>query len=158
MARRAPLAIFVFSVAAVGAALLSQYWGGLVPCELCVFERWPYYAVIALTALAAIVGRRGASGGALALAGLIFAAGACLAFYHVGVEQHWFAGPTACTGPTLNANSVEALRRQLLATPTVRCDAVQWSLGGVSLAGWNLLASLVLAMLCWRLMARLRQT
>jgi disulfide bond formation protein DsbB len=157
MPRRATLVIFVVSVIVVGGALLSQYWGGLVPCELCVFERWPYYAAIALMAVAFLAGRRDASAAALALAGLIFAAGACLAFYHVGVEQHWFAGPTACTGPALKAGSVEALRQQLLATPTVRCDAVQWSLGGVSLAGWNLLASLVLTMLCWRLMARVRR-
>jgi disulfide bond formation protein DsbB len=157
MVRRAPLLILVLSIAIVGAALLSQYWGGLVACELCLYERWPYYLAALLTLVALAIGRRGTSAAALGLTGLIFAAGACLAFYHVGVEQHWFAGPTACTGPALTANSVEALRQQLLATPIVRCDAVQWSLAGVSLAGWNLLASVVLAVLSWGLMARLRR-
>lgn len=156
MARLAPLILMVGSIAVVGAALLSQYWGGLAPCELCLYERWPYYAAIALAIIAIVVGRRDASRAALLLAALIFAAGAVLAFYHVGVEQHWFAGPTACTGPALNAGSVADLRRQLLATPPVRCDAIQWSVLGVSLAGLNLLASILLAALSWRLAARTR--
>src|SRR5665213_3365659 len=135
--RIAPLAILILSVAVVGAALLSQYWGGLRPCELCLYERWPYYAVAVLTAIALAAGQRYLSRAALALAALLFAIGAVLAFYHAGVEWHWFAGPTACTGGALDTSSVEALRAQLLATPPVRCDEVQWSLFGISLAGWN---------------------
>jgi disulfide bond formation protein DsbB len=156
MARLAPLAVLIASLAVVGAALLSQYWGGLRPCELCLYERWPYYAVAVLSLVALVAGRRGSSRAALVLAALVFVAGAALAFYHVGVEQHWFAGPTACTGPDFKADSVEALRLQLLATPPVRCDQIQWSLFGVSMAGLNLLASILLALLSWRLSARVK--
>ncbi len=148
-ARAAPLAVFVLSVAVVGAALLSQYWGGLRPCELCLYERWPYYAVAILALIAVAIGRRNTSRAALMLAGLVFVAGAVLAFYHAAVEWHWFAGPTACTGPALDTSSVDALRAQLLATPPVRCDEVQWSLFGISLAGWNFVASVFLAVLSW---------
>jgi disulfide bond formation protein DsbB len=158
MARGAPLALLLISVAVVGAALLSQYWVGLQPCELCLYERWPYYAAAALALVTLAVGRRDLSRAALVLAALIFVAGAALAFYHVGVEQHWFAGPTACTGPALDMSSPEALRAQLLATPPVRCDAVQWSLFGVSLAGFNLLASLLLVLASLVGAARLRRT
>ncbi|HEX4114237.1 MAG TPA: disulfide bond formation protein B [Stellaceae bacterium] len=157
MVRAAPLSILVLSVAVVGAALLSQYWGGLLPCELCLYERWPYYAVALLALFAVAVGRRNTSRAALALAGLVFVAGAALAFYHAGVEWHWFAGPTACTGLALDTSSVAALRVQLLATPPVRCDAVQWSLFGISLAGWNFVASVILAALSWAAVTRLRQ-
>ena len=147
--RAAPLAIFVLSVAIVGAALLAQYWGGLRPCELCLYERWPYYVVALVALIAAVVGGRGTSRAVLALAGLLFAAGAVLAFYHAGVEFHWFAGPGACTGAALDTSSAAALRAQLLATPPVRCDEVQWSLFGISLAGWNFVASVILAAFCW---------
>jgi disulfide bond formation protein DsbB len=156
MNRTAPLVVLILSVAVVGAALLSQYWGGLRPCELCLYEREPYYLVAILSLIALGFGRRGTSRAALALAALIFVASAVLAFYHAGVEQHWFAGPTACTGAALNAGSVEALRQQLLATPPVRCDDIQWSLFGISLAGWNVVASVLLALLSWRLMTRMK--
>lgn|SRR6185312_3911598 len=154
MSRIAPLIVLVLSAAIVGTALLTQYWGRLVPCELCLYERWPYYAVIALAALAVVVGRRDASRAALMLAALIFAVSAALAFYHVGVEQHWFAGPTACTAAPLGKGSIADLRKQLLATPVVRCDEVQWSVAGVSLAGLNLIASLVMIAVSWRAMIR----
>jgi disulfide bond formation protein DsbB len=76
------------------------------------------------------------------IAALAFLAGAGLAFYHVGVEQHWFAGPSACTGAATAADTVEALKARILGQMPVRCDEPAWSLWGISLAGWNLLASL----------------
>ncbi len=156
MPRTAPLSVLILSVAIVGGALIAQYWGGLRPCELCLYERWPYYAAIALSAVALVIGRRGVNHAALILAGLIFVASAVLAFYHVGVEQHWFAGPTACTGTTFGAGSVEALRQQLLATPTVRCDEIQWSVFGLDpLVDGNFVMSIVLVVVSWRLAARL---
>ena len=144
-ARRFPLLLLlVASIAVVGAAWASQLWGGLIPCELCLYERWPYYAVIAASAVALPAGERRLTTTALAFAALAFLAGAGLAFYHVGVEHHWFAGPSACTGAG-PAASIEELRQRLLAQQPVQCDQPQWSLFGVTLAGWNVLASLVLA-------------
>ncbi|HWI28890.1 MAG TPA: disulfide bond formation protein B [Stellaceae bacterium] len=143
--RLLPLLLFIASAAVLAAVWASQIWGHLVPCELCLYERWPYYAVLVLSAAALISGRSGVAKAALALAALIFLAGAALAFYHVGVERHWFAGPTACTGSGA-ADSLEEFRRRLLAQQPVACDQAQWSLFGVTLAGWNVVASLVLAL------------
>jgi disulfide bond formation protein DsbB len=70
--------------------------------------------------------------------------GAGIAVFHVGVEQHWWAGTAAC-GSTLSATSVEALRAQILAAPVVRCDQPAWSLLGISMAGYNALISAALA-------------
>ena len=146
--RAVPLVILVASVALVGGALLFQYVGGLEPCELCLYQRWPYYAMIVLSALALAAGRPAVSAWVTGVAALAFLAGAGLAFYHVGVEQHWFAGPSACTGAAALGGSIEDFRRQLMAQQPVRCDEPQWALFGVSLAGWNLLASLALVALC----------
>jgi disulfide bond formation protein DsbB len=154
--RTAPLIVLILSVAVVGAALLAQYGGGLVPCELCLYQRWPYFAVIALMALAFALGRRGVSRVALALAAVIFVASAGLACYHLGVEQHWFAGPTACTGDGLAGGSIEEIRRRLLATPVVRCDLAQWSVVGIDpLVSGNLVVSLVLFVVSWWLATRM---
>ena len=146
--RRLAGTVLAASVIVLGTALLSQYAGGLFPCELCLLQRWPWGIAIALSLVAWLFGaRRNATalGGALAVVFLISSA---FAFYHVGVEQHWFAGPSACTAPTTGATSIEELRRQLQAQQPVLCDQVQWSLFGLSLAGMNLVASLVLLAGC----------
>jgi len=138
--------LFLVSAAVVGAALLFQYVGGLAPCELCLYERWPYYSVAALALAAVLIGSPMASRIVLALSALAFLASVALAFYHVGVEQHWFAGPAACTaGGTGPPANFEEYKRRLMEQQVVACDQPQWRLFGVSLAGFNLLASLVLA-------------
>lgn len=154
-ARAAITLLFLGSVAVIGGALLFQYAGGLAPCELCLYERWPYYAAIpvALPMLRAPVAR-GDARAAAAILLLVFAASTALAFYHVGVEQHWFAGPTACTGSGPAAKTIEELQAQLMAQQPVRCDQPQFSLFSITLAGWNLAASVALAALA---LAALRQ-
>jgi disulfide bond formation protein DsbB len=139
-------AVLAASVMVLGGALISQYWGGLAPCELCLLQRWPWRIAILIAAFAWIAGGRiSLMPVALAMV-LVFFVSAGLGFYHVGVEQHWFAGPTACTATAgATATTIEELRRQLLAAPVVMCDQVQWSLFGVSLAGWNFVASLAMA-------------
>src|ERR1700691_6025584 len=140
--------VFVASALVLGAALLSQYWGGLAPCELCLKERWPWDAALLIAALAFLLSGRVPVGWPAVVLALVFAAGAALAFYHVGVEQHWFAGPSSCTTNATGAQTIDDLKKQLLATEPVLCDQVQWSLFGVSLAGFNLIASAMMAIVC----------
>jgi disulfide bond formation protein DsbB len=141
-------AVLAASVLVLGAALLSQYRGGLAPCELCLLERWPWWAAIALAAAAWLAGERLAPTAPALLLAIVFVVSAGLGLYHVGVERHWFPGPSACTASGTAAASIDALRAQLLGKQPVMCDEVQWSLFGISLAGWNFLASLVLAGFC----------
>jgi disulfide bond formation protein DsbB len=153
-ARLLLLPLLAGSAAVILGALGFQYLGGLAPCELCLYERWPYYAAIVV----ALLGFAGGTAGArlaLGLAVALYAASVALAFYHVGVEQHWFAGPTACTGSVGGAQTIEELKRQLLARQPVNCDEAAWRLVGVSLAGWNLLASLALLVFCTAAFRRL---
>ncbi len=148
--------VLMASAIVLGTALLSQYWGGLAPCELCLLQRWPWAAAIAISLVALIAGRGALLPWvALGLA-LIFVLGVVVAFYHVGVEQHWFAGPSACTASGGGAMTLEDMKRQILGTAPVLCDRVQWSLFGVSLAGWNLLASLGMAAICAAVFTRTR--
>ena len=149
MATRAPrfpfLTYLIASAAIVGTALGSQYLGGLQPCEICLLERWPYYIAIVVAAFGFSVRGYGAPRRvAMWLIVLLFAASTGLAAYHVAVEQHWIAGPTACTGGIGQASSPDELRKMLEARQPVQCDVVQWSIFGVSLAGLNLIASVVL--------------
>ena len=148
--RRLSLAVLILSLAVIGGALGFQYWGGLVPCELCLKERWAWYAAIPLAAALAFV--RPSAVAPMLFTGL-FLASSALAFYHVGVEQGWFAAPEACSAAKLKAGTPEEQLQQILDAPAVLCSEVQTYVLGLSLATWNLLASLALvglALWTWR--------
>lgn len=141
---------FGASIALLAGAWAFQIFGGLQPCALCLYQRWPYWAVIAIAGLAMLAAKQLGAKGMAMIAGLctlIFLAGAGVAGFHVGVEQHWWEGLAACGGGNLSDPnlSLDELRTRLLDTPIVRCDDVPWSLFGISLAGYNFIASLALA-------------
>lgn len=143
--RSFPAFALVVSAVVLGAVLLAQYWGGLAPCELCLKERWPWVAAIAIGCAATSIGSRRSLPRVALLLSVVFAIGSALAFYHVGVERHWFAGPAACTASAGTPDTLAALKAQLLHQLPVQCDQPAWSLFGISLAGWNLIASLLMA-------------
>ena len=163
----APLAAFLASGALLAGAWAFQIWGGLAPCELCLWQRWPHYLVLALALVTATLLRSpGATGTKLrVLAAFImmyafdWATGAAIAGFHVGVEQHWWAGLQACGAGGIDGNlSLDALKAHILAAPVIRCDEVPWSLFGISLAGYNFLASAALALIALAVAFRLFAT
>jgi len=146
--RQVLIAVLVIGGSVIGGALLFEYAGGLEPCELCLLERWPYYVGVPLAAVALTTGARGA-GWWIALLSLVFLVSAGLGAYHVGVEHGWIQGPTACTGTSgASAKTAEEFARMIEQRQAVQCDQVPWSLMGISLAGYNFLASLLLVLLC----------
>jgi disulfide bond formation protein DsbB len=139
-------------IAAASVAVLAAVWifqgFGYQPCELCLNQRYVFYAAVPLALLTALVANRSTHavdrvGFALLMAA--FAANAALAAYHLGVEYHWWAGPTACTGTLTGSLDVNDLVKALDSIKVVRCDEVQLRIVGLSLAGWNVLASAALA-------------
>ncbi len=126
----------------LGGALVSQYAFHLVPCEMCLWQRWPHLAAIVLALVA--IGLRGAppvSRAATALAALAIIVSGAIGVFHAGVEYHWWTGLTACAAPALSGSGRDMLA-QIMAAPIVRCDQPQWTLWGLSLAGFNALFSL----------------
>ena len=146
--RLLPIAVMAACLGALGTAFASEVWGGLQPCILCIYQRY-VYAVALLIGLAGLVVARRTNllRLSLLLAGLTFLAGAAIAFFHAGVEQHWWRGTAECHAPVFDPNlSVEDLREQLLNQNFVPCDEIPWSLFGLSMAGYNAIASLILAL------------
>src|SRR5215472_1462100 len=136
------------SAAILAGAFAFQYLGGLAPCILCWWQRYAHMAAIVLAALALAASGRGSTklGWLLVAAtGIALLAGAGIAAFHVGVEQHWWAGTAECGSQIGGAGGIEELRARLLAQPIVRCDEIAWSLFGISMAGYNFLLSLALA-------------
>jgi len=137
-------------IAAASVAILAVVWIfqslGYAPCELCLSQRYAFYAAVPLALLTALASRsaQGLARAGFALLALAFLANAALAAYHAGVEYHWWQGPTACTGGP-GSLDVNDLVKALDSVKVVRCDEVQLRIAGLSLAGWNVLASAVLA-------------
>ncbi len=124
-------------------AFAFQFLAGLAPCAMCIWQRWPHVAALALGTPAALAG-----GPALPLAGAAAElVGAGIAAYHTGVERGWWLGPSSCTGGAANLGGLSGA--DLLSTEApvtiVMCDEVAWSLAGLSMASWNGILSLVLA-------------
>ena len=155
--RIAPLATLALSLATLAGAYGSQHWGGLRPCVLCLYQRWPWWIAAGLAVMAlALVRHRGARAGLLALAGVTLLAGGGIAVYHVGVEQHWWAGTASCGATGAVPATLAELKRQILSAPVVRCDEMAWSLLGLSMAGYNAMLSFAagLALLAFTRKAR----
>jgi disulfide bond formation protein DsbB len=133
------LLLALASAAMLLAAFALQYLGGLPPCRLCIWQRWPYVALIVI----GLIGWRVYPRAALGLAAATLLIGAGLAAYHVGIEQGWWALPAGCVAGQ-GAETVEELRRMLAEAPPA-CDQVGFTFLGLSLAGWNLVISLLLA-------------
>ena len=140
--RQARILALLIPAGLLGGALFSQYVGGLYPCEMCYWQRWPHGTAI-LLALIAFTAPSG-SGRArtfTVLAALAIAISGAIGVYHAGVEMGIFEGFTTCTTLPTGA-STEELLRQITQAPLVRCDQVQWSFVGISMAGWNAILSL----------------
>jgi disulfide bond formation protein DsbB len=143
--RMSAVAVAGGSAATLAAALVFQHWGGLEPCELCYWQRYPYWGAIPLAIAGAMLPGRA---GALCLAGaaLCLATTAGIGGFHVGVEQHWWQGTSACGTSQGPAASLEELRARLLAAPLVRCDQPAWTLAGLSMAAYNMLIATALGL------------
>lgn len=121
---------------------------GYEPCELCLKERYAFYAALPLATAAIFLARNAPPAAArvvLALLALVFAANAALALYHVGVEWKLWAGPTECSGAFVKPATMEEFRRQLQHVQVARCDEPALKILGLSLAFWNFLFSSALA-------------
>lgn len=139
------------SMALLLGALAFQYIGGLAPCPMCIWQRWPHgAAILAGVLLVAIPARIWPVLGAIAAATT-----GGIGVFHTGVERGWWQGPTTCTSGSIEGLSPDALMNQILAAPLVRCDEVAWQMFGLSMASWNAVLSFALAAL-WLLAATRR--
>jgi len=162
-----PAVMAALAIAAVAAATLAGAWFfqlvlDIRPCPLCLEQRYAYYLAVPLALLVAFVAARGAprqvvlAGFALLL--LAALANAWLGGYHAGVEWKFWEGPTDCSGPVVDLGSAGTLLQRLDTVKVIRCDEVQWRFLGLSLAGYNVLISLLMAAIAaWGFVATVKR-
>ncbi|MHA1548734.1 MAG: disulfide bond formation protein B [Alphaproteobacteria bacterium] len=144
--------MLILALGTVAAAWGFQLIGGYLPCKLCIQERLPYYAAIAVLAVALGTAAWRPDSRlvrpAIALAGLVFLVGVFLGGHHAGVEYGWWAGPSDCgTAGGATATTAEQLLQQLEGIRIVSCSEASWRFPagwGPSFAGWNALLSIAL--------------
>lgn len=138
------------SAALLLGALAFQYLGGLAPCHLCILQRWPHLVAFVIGVVALVM-----PGRILPLLGagaMLITAG--IGLYHTGVERLWWQGPTSCSAGSIAGIAMkDLLDPTVVVAPVVRCDQVAWQMLGLSMASWNMLASLALAVI-WLMAAR----
>jgi disulfide bond formation protein DsbB len=159
----AALLIAIIAAATLCGAWYFQYFRDIQPCPLCLEQRYAYYLAIPLAVLTALAAGQGAPRtlliGALAILALATLGNAVLGTYHAGVEWKFWAGPADCTGTGGNLGSAGTLLEQLDKVKVVMCDQVQWTFLGISLAGYNALISLLMAVIAlWGVAKSAKQT
>ncbi|UZK65105.1 disulfide bond formation protein B [Sphingomonas sp. M1-B02] len=138
--RTAQLIALLLPLGLVGGALLSEQFG-LVACEMCHWQRWPHYAAVIVAALSFVVRPRPVQMLFVLFAAALIAVSGGIGVLHAGVEYHWWQGITACSTTLASADPM-AMLNEALRKPLVRCDVPQWTLFGISLAGFNAIFSL----------------
>jgi len=138
---RANWLALLLPVALLVGAWGSQLIGGLYPCEMCHWQRWPHYAAVVLAGVGLV--QPSLRRPMVVLAALAIMLSGLIGVAHAGVEYHWWQGFTACTS-TVSASGGSAADRlaAIMKAPMVRCDQAQWTLFGISLAGFNAIFSL----------------
>lgn len=135
--RPAALLAFLIPAIALATALTSEYGFGLYPCEMCHWQRWPHYAALAPSLAALLLPvTPGVKRGLIIFAALLIATSGAIGVYHAGVEYMWWKGFSTCTAPV--GTSLEAIWN----APVIRCDVPAFTLFGISMAGYNAIASL----------------
>ncbi len=129
-----------------GGALISEYGFGLVPCELCYWQRWPHEVaiVLALFSLPFLANRAGQV--FIFLSAVAIAVSGAIGIFHAGIEYGWWEGLTSCTA----TGGFDIMSADV--TPIIRCDEVHWQMFGISLAGFNAIFSFAgAALVLWLL-------
>jgi disulfide bond formation protein DsbB len=147
--QRAHWLAFLIPAGLLAGAYGSQYIGGLYPCEMCWWQRWPHFAAVPLALLAFFISNPGFKRVLVALAAFAVLTSGLIGGFHAGVEYGWWEGLSTCS--TVPTGSAKDVMDAILNAPTIRCDVAPWTLFGISLAGFNFLLSTLgaLAILGW---------
>ncbi|MBL4617615.1 MAG: disulfide bond formation protein B [Robiginitomaculum sp.] len=159
-----PSLAFLFSAAMLAGAHGFEHIGGMDPCQLCLRQREVYWAVILIAGLLVALQYIGKAQKFLRIGiviiGIIFLAGAMIAGFHVGVELKFWEGPASCSGTMADLSGLGGNLLESLSEPAKApgCGEVPWSMLGISMAGWNGLISLALAIMSFLVFLRPSKT
>ncbi|WNK01710.1 disulfide bond formation protein B [Thalassospiraceae bacterium LMO-JJ14] len=154
--RYLPWALLAAAIGPLATAYIAEFGFDYEPCVLCLYQRVPYGAILVLGIAAFFMHDAGARRRIVLLASLTFLTGAGIAFYHVGVEQLWWASAAPCGSSGETITTTQDFLAALQKKPVKSCGDIDWTLFGVSMATYNVAASLAFAVAsfcAWRRLA-----
>ncbi len=152
-----PWALFAAAAVPLGTAYTAELGFGYEPCVLCLYQRVPYGLIMVLGFCALIMPSADRKRLVALIAAVVFAIGGGIALYHVGVEQHWWTSAAPCGSSGEVITSTQDLMAALQKKPVKSCGDIDWTLFGVSMATYNVAASLGFAaasLWVWRKLGR----
>jgi len=135
--------VLLISILAISIALIAENFFGYLPCKMCLYQRYPYYALIGITTIFVLLKNEN-NMVLLLIIEILILTGLFFAIWHVGIENHLLTGPMGCSNIINNVDNIEELKTILTNKPIVFCDEVNWSFLGISFAIYNSLLLLVL--------------
>ena len=132
---------FLFSLTAILFALYYEYIENYPPCELCIYQRFPYYLIIVTTLFFFVFKKNFNIVSSLIILAVFISL--LLSVTHAGVELGWWQIKSSCSNNIRDFNDIEKLRSFLEDVPITKCDQIIWSYKGISMAGYNVIFSIV---------------
>jgi disulfide bond formation protein DsbB len=132
---------FLGSLSLLVGAYAFEFLGGLKPCKMCLWQRWPHLGAVIIGLL--VLSSKSVL--LMRIACIVVLVGAGIAFFHMGVEFNWWEGPSTCTSGSITDLTSAELMKKILEAPITRCDDIPWSFVGLSMAGWNGILSIILS-------------
>ena len=135
--------ILIISFFVITIALIAEHIYFLIPCKMCLYERYTYYALIIIS-LIFIVSKNQNNAIYYFLVEIFLLMGIVLSLWHLGIENHIISGPQGCSAAIENINSKEDLENFILNRPIASCNEINWKLLGISIVMYNSLLQIVL--------------
>tara|TARA_Y100000590_G_scaffold469701_1_gene659178 strand:+ start:5714 stop:6193 length:480 start_codon:yes stop_codon:yes gene_type:complete len=137
------LIIFIIALIAIAVALIAENFFDMLPCEMCLYQRYTYYILIILSMIFLLLKKYNSQTFYL-LAELILIIGLIISLWHFGIENSWLQGPSGCSSSIANMSGISELRQQILNAPIINCNEINWSVLGISITVYNAILQFVL--------------
>jgi len=128
--------IFFLCLIAISSALIAEYFFHILPCQMCLKQRYPYYFIISIFVVFYFIKKK-SNIWCYILTELAILYGLFYSLWHVGIEQNLLTESSGCSGKLEKANSISNLKEQILNQEIINCHEISWSMFGLSAATLN---------------------
>lgn len=143
------LAILIVNILVILSALFIEFFLKIKPCILCIYQRYPYYIIAFLSLIYFL--KKDLKILLILLIILTSLASIILSTYHVGIETGLIEETTSCKTSLNNNLSKDAILKQLESNLASSCKEVNFKLFGFSLASINIILSLILTTIYYKI-------
>ena len=138
--------VLITSVIAISIALIAEYFFEILPCKMCLYQRYPYYFII-IFSLIYLFTKKTPLAWYYWIINFSFIIGLFFSLWHVGIEQKILPGLSGCSNIIEKTSSLKNLKEQIINQNVINCNEITWSVMSVSMATYNSLLLLILLLL-----------